>query len=222
MNDFKIAGLNKASDWQVMKYKLVSHPTEELWQQAFNDFLVKRVRSRYFEPIEAIENIKKQQGKGFSIIAIYCSLIEFFESLLKGYYHDKNYKYFTGEVANSTERKNKKGKPEPLNTEEVFIHFLTENEPFKGHFTDKELAKDFYKHVRCSILHQAETTGGWIIRDGKEADPIFEKNNEIITLHWKPLKRSFELFLKAFGVLLTTDMNIQKNFLSKWDKISNL
>ena len=29
---------------------------------------------------------------------------------------------------------------------------------FRGH------ADGFYKHVRCGILHQGETTGGWIIR----------------------------------------------------------
>jgi hypothetical protein len=31
----------------------------------------------------------------------------------------------------------------------------------KGH------AVGFYLHVRCGILHQAETTGGWRIRRGK-------------------------------------------------------
>ena len=29
---------------------------------------------------------------------------------------------------------------------------------FRGH------AAGFYKHVRCGILHQGETTGGWVIR----------------------------------------------------------
>ena len=28
----------------------------------------------------------------------------------------------------------------------------------------RDLAGEFYRHVRCGILHQAETTGGWHIR----------------------------------------------------------
>ncbi len=33
--------------------------------------------------------------------------------------------------------------------------------------------RGFYEHVRCGILHQGETTGGWTITRKKEA-PLFE------------------------------------------------
>ncbi|MEO6759090.1 MAG: hypothetical protein ABIO24_06510 [Saprospiraceae bacterium] len=71
--------------WQEIKIKLQSDPTPILWEEAFEDFLLKRITTRYYQPIEAISKIKIQQGKGFSIVSIYCSLIEFFEALKKGY-----------------------------------------------------------------------------------------------------------------------------------------
>ncbi|MGH9866505.1 MAG: hypothetical protein ACRD4H_13945, partial [Candidatus Acidiferrales bacterium] len=37
----------------------------------------------------------------------------------------------------------------------------------------KSQGQQFYKHVRCGILHQGETTGGWqITRD--DAEPLFD------------------------------------------------
>jgi hypothetical protein len=222
MSDVRIAGLKKVSQWIILKDKLKSHPTEKLWGQAFEDYLVTRVKTRYFDPIEAIAKIPVKQGKGFSIITIYCSLIEFFETQLKGYYFEnRNYKDREGKIVRSKSRKDKKGNPNPLSTEEVFIHFLTENEPFKSHFNDS-LAKDFYKDVRCAILHQAETSGGWIIKDGKESDPIIYKDSAVNIIQWKPIQQSFESFLNSYGALLKTDINIQKNFIFKWNKISNL
>ena len=221
MSDIKIAGLKKVSQWKILRDKLKTTPTEELWNEAFDDYLVTRVKTRYFDPIEAISKISAQQGKGFSIITIYCSLIDFFEMQLKGYYFEKrNYKDIAGNTVRSKTKTDKKGKPNPLSIEEVFVHFLTENEPFKSHF-NVSLAIDFYKDVRCAILHQAETTGGWLVKDGKITDPIIYKDTTESIIRWKPMQENFETFLNAYGELLKTDKNIQKNFIFKWDKISN-
>lgn len=98
---------------------------------------------------------------------------------------------------------------------------MTENEPFKSHF-NVSLAKDFYKDVRCAILHQAETTNGWIVKDGKETDPIIYKEKSTNIIQWKPMQHSFEAFLSTYGGLVKTEMHIQSNFIFKWNKISNL
>lgn len=222
MTDTKIAGLKKVSQWKVLRDKLKSNPTDELWQQAFADFLVTRVKTRYYDPIEAISMIKAQHGKGFSIITIYCSLIEFFETQLKGYYFEnRNYKDSSGIIVKSKTRKDKKGNPHPLTTEEIFVQFLTQNEPFKSQFNDP-LAKDFYKNVRCAILHQAETSGNWIVRDGKESDDIVHTDKVNTTIRWKPLKENFRAFLQSYGKLLKTNPDIQQNFILKWNKIANV
>lgn len=222
MTDIKIAGLKKVSQWKVLRDMLNSKPTDELWQQAFDDFLVTRVKTRYYDPIEAISKITAQQGKGFSIVTIYCSLIEFFETQLKGFYFEnRNYKDSSGAIVKSKTRKDKKGNSLPLPTGELFTQFLTQNEPFKSHFKGT-LAKEFYENVRCAILHQAETSGNWIIRDGKDSDTIIRKETTNTILLWKPLKKSFDAFLKSYEKLLKTNVTIQKNFIVKWDKIAKL
>lgn len=185
-------------------------------------FLFTRVKTRYYDPIEAISKITAQQGKGFSIVTIYCSLIEFFETQLKGYYFEnRNYKDNSGTVVKSKIRKDKKGNAHPLLTGEVFCHFLTQNEPFKSHFKGTQ-AKDFYENVRCGILHQAETSKNWLVRDGKESDNIIRTEASNTVVSWKPLKKSFDAFLESYGKLLKTNVDIQNNFIVKWNKIANL
>ena len=46
-------------------------------------------------------------------------------------------------------------------SERLFCSFFQRHE---GLAAFRPVAHDFYKHVRCGILHQAETTGRWRIR----------------------------------------------------------
>ncbi|WP_138992286.1 hypothetical protein [Larkinella sp. C7] len=185
-----IAGLKKVCDWKALKVKLINEPTDILWEQAFEDFLLARITTRYFEPINAISSIHKQQGKGFSIVAIYCSLIEFFETLKKGYeFKYPNYYDSNGSIVASKVNHDKKGNFYSLHTKEIFTDFLTENLPFSVIFKNLNIAEDFYTNVRCSILHQAETQSNWVIRDGESSDDIVFWNSSStrpeIILRWK-------------------------------------
>ena len=45
----------------------------------------------------------------------------------------------------------------------MFVNFLSKREPFKQVFNEP-LAKEFYKNIRCPLLHEAATRGGWVIR----------------------------------------------------------
>lgn len=40
--------------------------------------------------------------------------------------------------------------------------------------------EQFYKHVRCGILHQAETTGGWKITRNTTEARFFDPNSQTI------------------------------------------
>lgn len=74
---------------------------------------------------------------GFTIMAVSCLMIEALESFSLGW----------------TDSRGKSKK--------AFLSFFSRWQEF----TDFEpLATDFYLHIRCGILHQAETTGGWRIR----------------------------------------------------------
>lgn len=57
-----------------------------------------------------------------------------------------------------------------------FLKFFT-REPLFSEFATDDMPTQFYKHIRCGILHQGETTGGWAInrtsskllnKDGRE------------------------------------------------------
>jgi hypothetical protein len=107
------------------------------------DFLRHRLRERYVDPVL---KMGAEDKNGFPIMAISCLLIEAFETFEQGW--------------DSTEGKVRS----PL----AFCYFFDREErfhDFKGH------GQTFYKQVRCGILHQGETTGGWTIR--REGD-LFE------------------------------------------------
>lgn len=116
-------------------------------QEEIADFIEKRFTERYFDPIT---NQKKDQKHGFSIMAVSCLVIESLESFKNGWETTRN------------------------RSEQSFKQFLTREEEFEEF---KDCPKEFYKHIRCGILHQSETTGGWKIRrKGK----LFDKDSKTI------------------------------------------
>jgi hypothetical protein len=111
-------------------------------------FLKQRFSERFVFPIVAA----REHKHGFCTMAICCLMVETLESFWQGW---------------------------------------PETPPQKGASTFKEFFKrtsklavfqnvsiDFYKHIRCGILHQAETTGGWRIRrDGPLLNPATKTIN---------------------------------------------
>jgi hypothetical protein len=92
----------------------------------------------------------RTQKHGFCTIAVCCLMIESLESFWRGW-SDSNRK-----------------------SEWAFCSFFDRHSnlsDFRGH------ANDFYKHVRCGILHQAETSNGWRIR---RAGPLFDVETKTI------------------------------------------
>jgi len=225
----KIAGLKTVADWIIVKNKFIENPNSpEILEEIFNDFLVKRISTRYFEPIDAISKISKHQGKGFSIVAIYCSLIEFFEMLKKGikFLDDKkHYVNIDDSIVRSSRNFDPNGDPHCLSTKDIFIDFLTENSPFNQVF-NVDLATEFYLYVRCPILHHAETKENWYIRNGKINDPIVKLSDDDPReriLNWKPMKKSFSSFIEdEYKNLFLNRSDVQKKLIWKFSQISGL
>lgn len=139
------------------------------------DFVIRRFGGRYFEPLERLPNNGKS---GFSIIAICCLSIEAYESFKRGWENTKN------------------------RSELAFCSFFDTEARFA---VLQGLAATFYKHVRCGILHQVETTGGWRIHL-KRQGAIFEPDTLIV---------NGEPFLEAMR--LTVGDYADKLRLSAWD-----
>jgi hypothetical protein len=223
-DDIKIAGMKTINDWKLLRKELLENSAIiDNWEKAFSEFLLERIMTRYIEPIEAISNISKNRGKGFSIIAIFCSLIEFFETQKSGYEFRHPYYYdASGTAVKSIINLDKKGAPLYLYNKEIFVNFLTQNSPFDQEFNIVD-AESFYFNVRCSILHQAETQSGWLIKNGKDETQLLIKNDNEIVLNWRQLKRFFDNYLNVtYKEQLISDANIQNNFIFKWDKICGI
>lgn len=100
---------------------------------AIGRFLWNRFDERYFAPINALTLIQKN---GFAIMAVSCLVIEALEAFRRGW-------------------ESSHGK-----SELAFCSFFDREHEFQ---VFKGYAQPFYRNVRCGILHQAETTGGWTI-----------------------------------------------------------
>lgn len=112
--------------------------------------IAKFIRVRVLERYINPMRVERKKKNGFTIMAISCLLIETLESFFQGW-PDSNGK-----------------------SQLAFCNFFDRNHGF-GSFRGE--AQSFYKHVRCGILHQGETTGGWHIRRN---GPIFQKKTRTI------------------------------------------
>lgn len=102
-----------------------------------SDFIFERFYSRYVKPFSYEDGKYKREFKnGFSMMANFCLLIETLESFNNGW--------------GDSDRRSRS----------AFINFFINDANFKEL---KNKGAEFYIHVRCGILHQGETTGGWKI-----------------------------------------------------------
>lgn len=104
-------------------------------------FIYERFYRRYIMPFE---QVRREYNSGFAQMATCCLMIEAMESFRHGW--------------NDTMKDaNKSGG-------EIFEDFFGRYDEFKEF---RGLGKEFYKSIRCGILHQAEVQNGWIVmREG--------------------------------------------------------
>jgi hypothetical protein len=144
-------------------------------------FIRDRFRERYVIPVLAVEPGEKS---GFLIMAISCLLIETLETFYQGW--------------ESTEPAKKRPGKSKLAFQLFFDH-QWQFKAFQGH------AGQFWKHVRCGILHQGETTGGWrVMRSGR----LFDEDELLIN--------ATDFHRRMSGVL---DSYMSELSLADWDSV---
>lgn len=160
-------------------------------------FIYNRLHSRYLKPFQFVEEsgkFVKEYKNGFSIMANCCLLIETIQSFRNGW-GDSNRK-----------------------SEQAFKQFFTTDKNFQEL---QNKGSEFYKNVRCGILHQGETTNGWKInREGK--DLLFDEK-ELVVDSITFLKR-LDNSLIDYTLELNKekwDSEIWDNFRTKMRKIIN-
>ena len=130
-------------------------------RQRLAQFIEERLLERYVRPIEATPPDRKN---GFLTMASACLLIETLESFYQGW--EDNHKPVQRSLINSSCRPSDPKKSNVSRSEVAFCYFFSREEAF---ISFRPLAEEFYRGVRCGILHQGETTGGWLV---KRAGPL--------------------------------------------------
>ena len=137
-----------ASNFTVAQYKAACDSKDK---DAIVDPLRRRFTERYIDPVTpGICN----HTHGFTMMAISCLMIESLQSFCEGWVSTK------GQSANGKSM-----------SEEAFTRFFDSHNQFdcfRG-----QIAHCFWVNIRCGILHQAETTGGWKMTRRADA-PLFD------------------------------------------------
>lgn len=123
-------------------------------QALHRDGIAEAVHRRFQE--RYVSPILQATTHGFTKMAVACLMVEALESFRRGWPD-------TGKRGQS---------------EHAFCSFFDAHQQFasfRGH------ARDFYKGVRCGILHQAETTLGWRIR--RDTPNLLEHSGDIRTIN---------------------------------------
>lgn len=201
-DDVRIAGKLTVKDWRDRKTELQSNGTTQDWKSAYSDFYMGRLSSRYFGPIKSIETNRSDEGEGFAIVAIYCTLIEFLEATYQG----RKYVYRAAETDKIYSQSGS-----------VFKRFLRDRPPFAALFANDDETADFYDSVRNGLLHEARTRNGWLIRvDSSATEPILPSRK---TIFRNRLRSAFQTYFEWYQGELSTKSKVQEAFIDKFDSL---
>jgi len=157
--------LEEIEAWKNLRSKLNNnYMINDNWQAAIELFK-KRLDTKFFKPLESLIDKKLLKGEGFTIVTVQCALIESLAS------------FRTGEIFS---HKKVNGQPKYIYNKsgEMFTKFLLSAPIFENNFyvrKNKTIikntpfdAEDFYKNVRCGLMHEAKTKGAWYINATKK------------------------------------------------------
>jgi len=153
--------LEEKSDWTKIRQKLnQTYKYDKTWEDAITLFN-KRVKRKFFDPIQTIINGKTLKGEGFTIVTVQCALIEMFAA------------FRVGKIFNHS-KTSASPKYEYDKSQKMFVSLLRSASVFQDNFwqlnnknkvvIDKPYSPtDFYKNVRCGLMHEARTKDHWYI-----------------------------------------------------------
>ena len=200
-----IAGPNSADDWTVLKQKLLAVPPLESWGTAHEQFYMMRIKTRYLDPMDAIEKSPVLKGEGFAIVALLCSLIEFLEACECGLNYQR---------AAPT-------KYEYSDSKALFQHFWRRRVSFNRGMPD-DLVLSFYEDVRCALFHEARTKGGWrILMSADQTNGVIAERlpSGTIALYRNTLRHAFKQYFADYKERLARKRGKQDAFIRKFDAL---
>lgn len=210
-DNIKISKDFTVANWKELRPKLLY--SSDNWPKAIQVF-EDRIESRFFNPIEKIKSIKKNEGEGFSIALISVVLLEFIAAFELG----KIYRILRENIAPH----------EYYSGIRLLKSFLTTDELFKQHFETNSKVQTFYENIRCGLVHEARTMRNDVIisdespKNTKQSSIYFKVDDE-----WRLNRDLMLVSLKSFVEnynerLLKNELNLRSKFIIKMDDIAGL
>lgn len=212
-DDIKIAKDFTVGDWKKLRDSLFQNNNKDNWTKA-NQVFEDRIYTRFFNPIEKIKSIKKNEGQGFSIALISVVLLEF----LAAFEFGKIYRI----------------KKEGLAPNEYFSgigllkSFLRSANLFKEHFDSNNKIQKFYENIRCGLVHEARTLGNDVIISNEshkntKQNSIYFKENEEWRLNRDLMVETIKSFVENYKErLLNNELDLRNKFILKMDDVAGL
>lgn len=208
-NTIRLFGLKTKGDWINLRTRILADPNDDIWPETI-DLLNQRLKTRYFKPIARILGMDLETGEGFAAMTLVCSLLEFLQSCYEGrsfvlYAQPTRFVYGSSSAE--------------------FKSFLEQHAPFQTVFLQpvsaptnhiQTYADDFYKQVRCGLLHEAATGSGWTIRSTSSSSTqkpfvdVSDENNKII--YREIFVTEIENYCKAYYKKITDNENDQQGY----------
>lgn len=193
--------------WKLLKeFLLGPNVTNFHWVEIWDSYYRARIENRYLLPIEHITQNDTYKGEGFAIAAILCCLLEMLESFEQG----KEYRPGVRSGQLQAHEYSSSGR--------MFKDFLLNRSPFKEELSgDESLADDLYTSIRCGLLHEARTKGGWKVRADEPDSSIFDFKNKI--LYRTNLVAAVIEYLEAYKYRLVGSRELQEKFVRRVDSL---
>lgn len=203
----KIARNKTVDDWHALRAQLQSGATRQLWDSAYKEFYRDRIDSRYLDPIASIQGRDVKEGEGFAIVALLCTLVEYLESCEQGV----NFRLLSGGAVLGNYEYS------PREAAVLFKAFLSNRTPFDA-LVPSHLVDSFYQDVRCGLLHEARTKGGWEI-SSKSSEQLVSEGGGKITLFRNAIVPSLEKYFENYRVRLRVNTGTQEALIRKFDHL---
>ena len=208
----RVAGQYSDKQWIRLKKRLQQNPSKRLWDLAFRRFFRTRIDTRYLKPMASIRAGGTELGEGFAIVAVFCTLVEFLESCERG----RNFRFIgrTGAPLQPNEYSERQAAG-------YFKDFLRTRRPFNA-LVPAALVDRFYGDVRCGLVHEARTKGGWVISTKASGGALISQKGSDITLFRNELIPALEVYITDYRRRLLTDAWTQAAFIRKFDHLCTL
>ena len=224
--DTRIAGDHTVNSWLDLRMEILTKPSDQsLWKSAYEMFY-ERISRRFLGPMEKILAGDNREGEVFAVCVIQCILIEFLEAFYLGkvYSLPKTPEEVENRVKrhgiSEVELENLCQPNEYKSSASLFESFLTTHKPFKQFFDDKT-AGEFYKTVRCGLLHEAATKDKSKIR-GDSDKGIAKDTDDGLIVYRSALSKGIQEYLESYKAELMASDELKKGFLRKMDDVCQI